>query len=173
MTGGTGIQSESIDAELKWPQSVEVGNFNMPGIISMAVAAEELNRESDSSPARWQTVWRAPLDRLVQGLLSLKGVHLVGFEKSADYGGQASALPIDRVPLVSLTVDGWGVHDLASILDTSFGIEVRAGYHCAALVHRSLGTDKSQGTLRISLGHSTTEAEIDHLLLALKEITCV
>jgi cysteine desulfurase / selenocysteine lyase len=167
MTGGTGVKSESIDAELNWPQTVEVGNYNMTGIVSMAVAADELNHEAtESNSANWQNSWRTPYQQLIAGLRELPTVHLVGFPSISISGQQ----PVDRVPLVSLTVDGWSVHDLASVLDSSFGIEVRAGYHCAALVHQSLGTVPSQGTLRISLGHSTTEAEIAQLLIALREI---
>jgi cysteine desulfurase / selenocysteine lyase len=170
MTGGTGVNSESIDAELAWPQTIEVGNYNMPGIVSMAVAANELNRESEESPARWQTSWREPFQRLIQGLRTLQGLRLVGYDEHDGGMTDEATSEIDRVPLVSLTVDGWSVHDLANILDSSFGIEVRAGYHCAALVHRSLGTLQGEGTLRISPGHSTTEAEIDQLLSAMQQI---
>ena len=106
---------------------------------------------------------------LVAGLRSISGVRVLGYDlQLACPGSELSQ--VDHVPLVSITVDGWSVHDLASILDSSFGIEVRAGYHCAALIHRSLGTASGGGTLRISPGHSTTTAEIDQLLLALQQI---
>ena len=40
MWGGTGTSSEQLDFAPAWPQSIEVGNLNLPAIVSMAVAAE-------------------------------------------------------------------------------------------------------------------------------------
>jgi cysteine desulfurase/selenocysteine lyase len=54
-------------------------------------------------------------------------------------------------------------------LDSEFGIEVRAGYHCSALVHAELGT-QSDGTLRLSSGRHTTHEEVDYVLSALRSI---
>ena len=41
---------------------------------------------------------------------------------------------------MSLTLDGFEPQELATILDASFGIETRAGLHCAPGMHRCLGT---------------------------------
>ncbi len=40
MWGGTGSFSEQLDFQPGWPQSIEVGNLNLPAIVSMSVAAE-------------------------------------------------------------------------------------------------------------------------------------
>lgn len=157
LLGGTGRSSESIDATPEWPQSVEVGNLNMPGVISMAVAAEELQAESG-----WLDGWAPTFAKLVTGLATIPQVTLVG-GLSYDPIGQS-------VPVVSVQVDGWDVHDLAAVLDTSFGIEARAGWHCAALVHNPVGTQTTGGTLRLSTGRSTTDEEIDYTLQAFREI---
>ncbi len=150
MTGGTGSASELIDVLPSWPQSVEVGNLNLPGIVSVAVAA----READTSQA-----WRALLRELLTGLRAMPGVTLVGAEESET-----------MIPVVSLIVDGWDSHDLATVLDANFGIEVRAGLHCAALVHNFTGTSAG-GTLRLSLGHESTAADVQAVLNALRCIT--
>jgi len=60
--------------------------------------------------------------------------------------------------------------ELAAVLDDSFSIETRAGLHCAPGAHRSLGTFTSGGTLRLSPGAFTTNAEIDAAISALREI---
>lgn len=161
MFGGTGRASESIDDVPAWPLAVEVGNLNMPGVVSMAAAAERYN----AAPELLQQ-WQASFLRLVDGLQSLNGVHLVGLETSqiereVDEGS--------RIPVLSLNVEGWDVHELGPVLDTSFQIEVRAGWHCAALVHRQLGTTGG-GTLRLSPGHQTNEQEIDRVIEAFREI---
>jgi selenocysteine lyase/cysteine desulfurase len=47
------------------------------------------------------------------------------------------------------------------MLDSACGIQVRAGLHCAALMHRSLGTIDCGGTVRFSFGPFTTTEDID------------
>lgn len=156
MFGGTGRASEQLDGGQGWPSAIEVGNLNLPGAISMAVAAEDLLADA----SQW-SIWQTAFDRLIEGLSSINGLHLVG------YPGLLSAA---RVPLVSLLAEQWDVHDLAAVLDTSFGIETRAGWHCAALVHAALGSIDTGGTLRLSTGHTTTLAEVEITISALNTI---
>lgn len=179
MTGGTGLRSELVDAPLNWPQVVEVGNYNMPGIVSIAVAAKELVEQSEASSSSavanvaWQNQWRQLMIRLLDGLGRIDGVELIGRSNAVADGPSDAASTMtkpDYVPLVSLRLRGWSPQDLAAVLDSSFGIEVRAGFHCAALIHDAIGSSSDGGTLRISLGHSTTELEVDKLLAALREI---
>jgi selenocysteine lyase/cysteine desulfurase len=68
-----------------------------------------------------------------------------------------------------LVFDSIEVSMVATMLDTEFGIEVRSGLHCAALIHDFLGT-APDGTLRISGGHGTTLDELERLGAALREI---
>ena len=62
-------------------------------------------------------------------------------------------------------------HELATVLDESFGIQARAGLHCAPGVHRAAGTFESGGTLRLSVGPFTTAAEIDATCAAVAAVT--
>lgn len=159
LRGGTGRNSHSTDAEPEWPENVEVGNLNLPGIVSMAVAAENLLADVELSE------WKPAFSRLLDGLqkLSQAGVQVVG--------GLPTSHDLDQhVPVVSLLVDGWDVHDLAAILDSSFGIEARAGWHCAALAHRPVGTEPAGGTLRLSTGRYTTTEQVDYVLECLGSI---
>jgi cysteine desulfurase/selenocysteine lyase len=173
MSGGTGQASTLIDAAAQWPQSVEVGNLNLPGIVSLAVAAAEANTDQS---------WRPLYRELLTGLRGIAGLRL--FEGADDS---------IAIPLVSLKVDGWDHHDLASVMDANFGIEARAGLHCAALVHNFIGSMGSNaaavaadalrtremeqigvdlgGTLRLSLGHDSTRAEVQAAVTALRIIT--
>ena len=165
--GGTGRASESMSGGQDWPNAVEVGNLNLPGIVSMAVAAEHFV-ESPAAIHQWQAVHQL----LLQGLQEFPQVRLLGRSvEVASLGAPAASY----IPVVSLSVDGWDVHDLASVLDDAFGIEVRAGWHCAALVHKGLvhaeqhGASNS-GTLRLSTGASTTVEEVTVALRAFREI---
>ena len=56
------------------------------------------------------------------------------------------------------------------LLDEKYGIAVRTGYHCAPLIHKYLKDKEYGGTVRVSLGPFTTEAELDVLAEALEEI---
>ena len=47
----------------------------------------------------------------------------------------------------------------ADILWEDYGICVRAGAHCAPLIHKALGTVE-QGMVRFSFSHQNTEAEV-------------
>lgn len=187
MTGGTGLNSESIESASTWPQVIEVGNHNLPGIVSMAVAARELNLLTDSVRLAFESNWRKLFDLLVSGLRKIPKIELLGFgpinyEGSVGTDVTEEALPhttnptqirdssLDRVPLVSMRVADWDVHELASVLDSSFGIEVRAGLHCAAKIHTAIGSKTSGGTLRLSLGHSSSERDVFAVLDALKSI---
>jgi selenocysteine lyase/cysteine desulfurase len=65
-----------------------------------------------------------------------------------------------------------GSEDLAAILDTSFDIAVRAGNHCSPYVHKAVGS-YDDGLVRVSPGPFNTEADIDALVAALREIVSV
>ena len=72
-------------------------------------------------------------------------------------------------PIVSLAVDGLTSAEVARVLDREFQIAVRAGLHCAPEAHRVAGTLEG-GLVRLSIGHSTTEAEVAEAVAALLEI---
>lgn len=163
LLGGTGQASESLEIQPRWPLCVEVGNLNMPGVVSLAVAAKHLLENQDAERMAWQ----ARFQQLVTGLSRIDGLSLIGYDPATT--GQPASVP-ERIPVISLQAEGWDVQDLANVLDTSFGIEVRAGWHCAALVHEPLGTSHSGGTLRLSPSVSTTAEEIEYTLAAFREI---
>jgi len=56
------------------------------------------------------------------------------------------------------------------MLDVDYNIAVRTGLQCAPMVHKHIGTYDMHGTVRMSIGAFTTEAEIDAAIEAVKEI---
>ena len=70
----------------------------------------------------------------------------------------------------SFTVDGFDSREFSAILDGSFGLQLRAGFHCAAEIHKALETEKTGGTVRVSPGPMTTEQALDRLVEAMKSI---
>lgn len=71
--------------------------------------------------------------------------------------------PTMRSGVISFAIDGLHPHDLATLLDRDH-IAVRAGHHCAQPLMRRLGVT---GTLRLSIGITTTREDIDRLIDAL------
>ena len=59
---------------------------------------------------------------------------------------------------------------VADILIEKYGVCVRAGLHCAPLVHKKLGTLKT-GAVRASIDFNNTKHEIDYFARAIKEIS--
>src|SRR3989344_826130 len=71
-----------------------------------------------------------------------------------------------RSPIFSFTIKGIHPHDIATLLDRD-GIAVRAGHHCAQILHESFSLDAS---VRVSLCMYNTTQEIDRLVRALSAI---
>jgi selenocysteine lyase/cysteine desulfurase len=153
--GGTGTRSDEDVQPTSLPDRYESGNLNALGIVGLESGVHHV---LNASQEHIQRHLRQLTDRLLKSLPEIPGIQL--------YGSQAAAA---RVGVVSLNLAGYDPQELASLLDANWSIQTRAGLHCAPRMHAALGTSP-KGTLRISVGHFTTEAEIDALLAALGEI---
>lgn len=153
MWGGTGTSSELLDFVPTWPQSIEVGNLNLPAIVSLSTAAEHWLRQPNA-----MIEWKAKLAHLlnlVRERFSEDQFQIIGHNEPS------------YLPVLSCLPGRWDVHEAAAVLDGSFGIETRAGFHCAALIHQYLKTQDRGGTLRLSLGHETSSVDLDETVHAL------
>lgn len=155
--GGTGTRSEEDWQPTSMPDRYESGNHNAPGLLGLGAAVDWLTERGIAS-IREHEVERT--SRLVEGLRGLDTIRIHGPETAEE-----------RVGVVSVTVEGFDPRDLATILDENFGIETRAGFHCAPGIHRALGTAETGGTLRFSVGPFTTADDIDAAVAALAEVT--
>jgi cysteine desulfurase family protein len=154
--GGTGTSSDDERQPATMPDKYESGNHNVPGLVGVAAALAWLdNRGIANICAHEQQL----AGRLRNGLSQIAGVRLFG---PSDIGAGAA--------VVSITVEGYDPQEVAAVLDSNFGIQVRAGLHCAPRMHRSLGTIESGGTIRFSIGAFNTPEEIDAAIAAIVEI---
>ena len=64
-----------------------------------------------------------------------------------------------RAPIVALNIGQEDSARVADILWEDYGVCVRAGAHCAPLMHKALGTVE-QGVVRFSFSHFNTEQEV-------------
>ncbi|MBW4464381.1 MAG: SufS family cysteine desulfurase [Pegethrix bostrychoides GSE-TBD4-15B] len=81
------------------------------------------------------------------------------------YGSKPNATASNRAALAAFTAGVVHPNDLSALLDQS-GIAIRTGHHCTQPLHRYLGISS---TARASLYFYNTKAEIDALIVALKE----
>jgi cysteine desulfurase family protein len=154
--GGTGTASEAEEQPTTLPEKLEAGNHNAPGLCGLDAGVGWVLERSPHWLHRHE---RELTEQLSEGLRHLPGMTLYG-----PAGDQ------DRVGVLSLTLCGWDPQELATTLDQSFGIEVRAGLHCAPGIHRALGTLSGGGTVRISVGPFTTPTDIEAVIAALSQI---
>jgi cysteine desulfurase/selenocysteine lyase len=151
--GGTGSQSESDLQPEAMPDRYEAGNHNAPGLVGLEVALEQAAM-TDFAKLREREL--SLTARMIDEFRSIPGVtvHVPG--------------PVrNQLGVVSISAANFEPQILAGLLDQEFGVQTRAGLHCAPRVHGWLGTLKTGGTIRFSLGHETT---LDDILAATRAV---
>jgi len=157
-TGGTGSRSQEELPPEVFPDRLEPGTPNSVGIAGLGAAVQFL-LERGVQTVREREV--ALTERLVSGLQQVSGVQVFGPARASD-----------RTATVSIRVRGLNVSEVGWRLDETYGILTRVGLHCSPAAHRTLGTFP-EGTVRLSAGFDTTEAEIDATIRALGEIAAL
>ena len=152
--GGTGSRSDEDRQPDFLPDKFEAGNHNVPGLVGLAAAVAWL--EAKGVTALHDHEQRLS-QRLRNGLQNIPRIKLHGTANQT-------------VGVVSITIEGYDPQEAAALLDASFGVQTRAGLHCAPLMHRALGTIETGGTIRFSIGAFNTTEDIDAAIAAVKEI---
>jgi cysteine desulfurase / selenocysteine lyase len=154
--GGTGGDSLTATQPAEFPHLLEGGTPNVLGIAGLVAGLDYVEGRGLAEIHRHEVEL---CDRLWAALLGLPGVEVFGHSD-----------PARRVGAISFRHADIPAPDLGGVLDASFGIAVRAGLHCSPYIHRALGT-APDGLVRVSPGPFTTDADIDRLIGALREVT--
>lgn len=145
VAGGTGGNSVDREMPSAWPDHLEAGTLNGPGLAGLAAGIGFVQREGVGAiHARAVALAR----RLRAGLAEIRSVDILSPEVC---GGGA---------IVTVRCATLDAASLARELDRGYGVQVRAGLHCAPEVHRLLGTT-AEGAVRYSVGWASTEDDID------------
>ena len=136
-------------------QKYEAGTPNIAGGIGLGAAVDYLTGIGMETVRSHEELLTA---RLIHGLRQVKGVQVYAPEQ-----------PVNRIGVVSFTVDNLHPHEVAQQLDESADILVRSGHHCCQPLVERLGLP--DGTVRASIGLYNTEDEIDMLVATLEELT--
>ncbi len=143
------------------------GTLDVPGIRSLAVALEETVAIRDVEAKRVMVL----RDRLLEGALGLGlGVKVSGCWTAGD---GTRRLPGNA----HLVVPGCEGDSLLYLLDAA-GVECSTGSACQAgvpqpshvLLAMGLSEAEARGALRLTLGHTSTEADVDAFLAALPAV---
>lgn len=154
--GGTGSRSEDEHQPDFLPDKFESGTQNMPGIAGLAAGVRMI---SDTGLAAISKQRTSLMETLLFGLAEISGATIYGTKEVAK-----------SVCAVSVNMAGIDCGDLCFMLDQAYGIQTRAGLHCAPLAHKTIGTFP-QGTVRFSLGYQNTADDVAAILAAMREIS--
>lgn len=152
--GGTGSFSDQLTQPCAFPDMLESGTLNTPGIVGLGKGISFI---LDTGI----TVIRKKKQQLLTRLFSA----LEKEERITVY----SPPPEQNSGIMSLSVEDMDSAEVGYILNKNFGILVRNGLHCAPYAHQALGT-RDKGLVRLSPGFFNSENELDLAAKALQKI---
>jgi cysteine desulfurase family protein len=153
--GGTGSDSMSSHQPSYYPDRLESGTLNLPGIAGLNESVRFLLRKG---VARIERKEAALTQQLLAGLAKIDGVIVYG-----------PAAGVPRAAVISFNLRGMDSEFVAAQLEKRADIACRPGWHCAGLAHHTLGTGLI-GTVRLSLGPFTRMAEIETALRVIAQL---
>ena len=146
--GGTGSLSENAQMPEFLPDHFEAGTVNVIGIAGLNAAFKYI---LEKSILQLKAKEKDLHDRLYKGLLD--SVPNINF-----YGN----MDVSKIGIMSFNIENVDNGELANYLDEHFQIMARSGLHCSPLAHKTFSDLK--GSIRFSIGHYTTEEEVDYVL---------
>ena len=157
IVGGSGILSYSREHPAQMPVALEAGTLNGHGIAGLQAALTYIREQG-------------------QDILRKKELELMWYfydqvsrlSQVTVYGDFSSREAL-RTPVVSLNIgeedSGWAAGELAE----RYGIQTRAGAHCAPLMHEALKT-RDRGAVRFSFSHLNTRKEAEMAVYAVEQL---
>lgn len=153
--GGTGSNSESMIQPDFYPDKMESGTLNAPGIIGLNEGVNFiLNKELNEIRSHEIDL----MEYLTCELKKLSYIKLYG-----------ETNPSIKTPVLSLNIDRFDSSEVGEYLNNQ-GIYLRTSYHCAPLIHKIIGTE-GKGTVRVSPGYFNTFSDIEALIESLIKIS--
>lgn len=152
--GGTGVFSEEITQPTEWPYRFESGTLNTPAVAGLYAALQLYEQQKEENVSRETFLY----EKMYNGLKNIEGVTIYKLLNQEVV-----------VPTIAFNIKDVPSQEIATILDSTFQISVRAGIHCNPLCHESYGTIE-HGMVRASINASNTEEEVQQFLFAIEQI---
>ena len=153
--GGSGVHSYDREHPKEMPTALEAGTLNGTGIAGLFSSLDFI---LDTGVEAIHKKEMKLAKRFFDGIKDLPEVTVYGDWQNSE-----------RTAIVSVNLGTEESGQVSDWLWEDYGIAVRAGAHCAPLMHKALGTEK-QGAVRFSFSYFNTEKEVDAAIQALKEI---
>lgn len=152
--GGTGSFSDRLFQPEVFPDILESGTLNVPGIVGLGKGISFI---SETGIEHIRLKKKKLLTMLFEALSKEENITVF------------SPGPEQNSGIFAFLVHHMDSSEVSYILDRKFGICTRSGFHCAPLAHRALGTSDS-GLVRISPGYFNDETEIELTIEAIRSI---
>lgn len=156
MQGGTGTMSKELMPRSNFPDSFETGTVNAPGIIGLKASLEWIRRIGIENIYEHQMELTKFFD---EALRNMKNVKVYGPEVYRN-----------KVGITTFNIEGADCEEVALSLNDNFEIAVRAGFHCAGLAHKTIGTWDT-GAIRVSAGYFTTMRQMRYAVDAVYSLS--
>ncbi len=154
--GGTGVLSALLTQPDAYPERLESGTVNVPGVLTVAVGVKFVEKKGVSQ------IYKAEMKHILHIGSALSEMRNVELYTDLTSGKKA------YVPLLSFNVRGLHSEETAERLSKA-DIAVRAGLHCAPFAHKAYKT-QSCGTVRICPSAFTGQKDVNSLLNSIFQI---
>ncbi len=149
--GGTGSESFNLNQPSEYPERLESGTLNLPAIAALK---EGVNYVSANIVSFGQILLRST-EYLIDELKKIDGIKIYSRPNKAG--------------IVSFSLVNNSCTAVADILNAEYDVAVRAGLHCAPLIHNYLGSGE-RGLVRASLSVQNSPRELATFIRATREI---
>lgn len=152
--GGTGSFSDKLTQPEIFPDALESGTLNVPGIVGLGKGIQFI------------------LDTGIANIHARKRNHLKILFEELEKENRISIYsppPENNTGIMSIDIDGLDSSEVGYLLDKKYGICIRSGLHCAPLAHSFLNTHE-KGLVRLCPGYFNEDIDIDLAVKALQGI---
>lgn len=153
--GGSGVHSYNKEQPQDYPTRLEAGTLNAHGIAGLSAALDFISKTGLEVIGNKEN---ALAKRFYNGIKDIEGIRIY-----SDMGA------LSHTGVVAINLGDTDSAEVADILATDYDIAVRAGAHCAPLMHEAIGT-KEQGAVRFSFSWFNTEEEVDKAIKILHDL---
>ena len=174
--GGTGVDSITEFQPEIYPNHLEAGTINFPGVAGLNAAQKwfaalgaERSGDGETKLSHGDAC-RAALEHIASRELAHVN-HLASAFEAMDgvtvYGPKGNG---PRVSTLSINLNNLPADQVGAMLDADYYVCVRAGLHCAPQVHIDEGTVEQKGSIRFSPGYFTDDEDLEQAVTGVSEL---